>query len=142
MHTLFPRERDSPLLQVTMGQQSAPLLSFSFHSASSIPATSLTFPAIMYNYFPMLFHKEFRSPSPVSPLTRQSRRQKVPSSIHCYFHSSRYHQPKQGNSPQSYQNLTPRSASCFKDSRKRQKQSTAGIRWWSPTQLLTGRHMA
>jgi hypothetical protein len=24
----------------------------------------------------------------------------------------------------------------------RQKQSTAGIRWWSPTQLLTGRHMA
>jgi hypothetical protein len=25
---------------------------------------------------------------------------------------------------------------------KIQKQSTAGIRWWSPTQLLTGRHMA
>jgi hypothetical protein len=25
---------------------------------------------------------------------------------------------------------------------KEQKQSTAGIRWWSPTQLLTGRHMA
>jgi hypothetical protein len=26
--------------------------------------------------------------------------------------------------------------------KKGQKQSTAGIRWWSPTQLLTGRHMA
>ena len=25
---------------------------------------------------------------------------------------------------------------------KRQKQSTAGIRWWSPTQLLTSRHEA
>jgi hypothetical protein len=25
---------------------------------------------------------------------------------------------------------------------KKQKQSTAGIRWWSPTQLLTGRRMA
>ncbi len=25
---------------------------------------------------------------------------------------------------------------------RKQKQSTAGIRWWSPTQLLTGRHMA
>ena len=26
--------------------------------------------------------------------------------------------------------------------KKRAKQSTAGIRWWSPTQLLTCRHMA
>jgi hypothetical protein len=29
----------------------------------------------------------------------------------------------------------------MQEQEQKQKQSTAGIRWWSPTQLLTSRHM-
>ena len=40
----------------------------------------------------------------------------------------------------SHQQPTITTDACF--AHKKQKHTTAGIRWWSPTQLLTGRRVA